>query len=61
VKGNSSDRLMIEQLGSTEKEDMGEVIVLESDRKEVGRFRIDSQMQFSSTALVNRLTELAAK
>jgi hypothetical protein len=61
VKSNSADRAAIEQLGSTEKEGVGEVIVLESDRKEVGRFRIDSQMEFSSIALANKLRELAAK
>ena len=61
VKSNSSDRAAIEQLGSTEKEGMGEVIVLESDHKEVGRFRIDSQMEFSSIALANKLRELVAK
>ena len=33
VKSNSSDRTAIEQLGATEKEGMGEVFVLESDRK----------------------------
>jgi thiol-disulfide isomerase/thioredoxin len=61
VKGNSSDRAAIEQLGLTEKGGMGEVIVLESDRKEVGRFRIESQMEFNNAALANKLTELVAK
>ena len=61
VKSNSSDWKAIEQLGSTEKEGIGEVIILESDRKEVGRFRIDRQMQFSSAALANKLTEFVAK
>jgi thiol-disulfide isomerase/thioredoxin len=61
VKSNSSDRAASEQLGSTEKGGMGEVIVLESDRKEVGRFRIESQMEFNNAALANKLAELVAK
>jgi hypothetical protein len=61
VKSNSSDRAAIAQLGSNEKDGMGEVIVLESDRKEVGRFRIDSQMEFNNAVLANKLTELVAK
>ncbi len=61
VGSNSSDRTAIEQLGATEKQGMGEVIVLKGDRKEVGRFRIDSEMEFSSSALANKLTELVAK
>lgn len=61
VKGNNSDRAAIEQLGSTENQDVGEVIVLESDRTEVGRFKIDSQMEYSSVSLANKLAELVAK
>ena len=62
VENNSSDRTAIEQLGSSYMAGaMGEVIVLESDCKEVGRFRLDSQMEFSTTALANKLAELVAK
>jgi thioredoxin-related protein len=61
VRSNTSDRAAIEQLGAKEKEGVGEVIVLESDRREVGRFRIDSQMEYSTVALANKLTELVAK
>ena len=61
VKSNNSDRNAIEQLGATEKQGMGEVIVLKGDRKEVGRFRIDSQMEFNKSALAIKLAELAGK
>lgn len=62
VASNGSDRSAIEQLGSSYMAGaLGELIVLESDRKEVGRFRLDSQMEFNSSALANRLTELVAK
>jgi thiol-disulfide isomerase/thioredoxin len=61
VGSNSADRATIDQLGSKVMDGLGEVIVLESDRREVGRFRIDSQMQFSSTALADKLTGLASK
>jgi thiol-disulfide isomerase/thioredoxin len=61
VKSNRSDRSAIEQLGATEERGMGEVIVLEADRKEVGRFRIEAQMEFSNAALANKLADLAAK
>jgi thiol-disulfide isomerase/thioredoxin len=61
VRSNSSDRTAIEQLGATEKQGMGEVIVMEGARKEVGRFRIDSRMEFSNAALANKLADLAVK
>jgi thiol-disulfide isomerase/thioredoxin len=61
VKSNSSDRAAIEQLGSTGKGGMGEVIVLQSDRREVGRFRIEGQMEFNNAIIANKLTELATK
>jgi thiol-disulfide isomerase/thioredoxin len=62
VRSNSTDRTTIEQLGSSYMAGaMGEVIVLEGDRKEVGRFRLDSQMEFSNGAVANKLAELVAK
>ena len=61
VRSNPSDRKALEQVGSTSKEGLGEVIVLESDRREVGRFRLEPQMEFSSLAVVNKLKELATK
>jgi thiol-disulfide isomerase/thioredoxin len=62
VKSNSSDRQAIEQFGAGhETGALGEVIVLENDRREVGRFRLDPQMEYSSSALSNRLQELVAK
>ena len=62
VESNSSDRAAIEKFGSSYVAGaMGEVIVLESDRKEVGRFRIDSQMEFNSASLANKLAELVAR
>jgi thiol-disulfide isomerase/thioredoxin len=62
VQSNPSDRKATEQLVFKQMTGaLGEVIVLEGDRKEVGRFRVDPQMAFSTTALANQLKEQAVK
>jgi thiol-disulfide isomerase/thioredoxin len=62
VGSNSLNRLVLDKLRFGFTEDaLGEVIVLEGGRKEVGRFRIDGSMEFSSSDLAKRLQELSAK
>jgi len=61
VRSNATDTRIIEGIGASPTETLGEVIVLDSDRKEVGRFRLDSQMQFSALALANKLAALAPR
>jgi len=61
VRGNSGEESLLSQIAASPRTQMSEVIVLESNGKEVGRFFIDRQMQFRSFALENKLVELAKK
>jgi thiol-disulfide isomerase/thioredoxin len=62
VADNSANRAAIERLGFRPAAGaMGEVVILESDRREAGRFRVDAQMEFSTTTLANKLTEFTLK
>lgn len=61
VRGNSGEESLLTKIAASPRTQMNEVIVLESNGKEVGRFFIDRQIQFSSFALENKLVELAKK
>lgn len=61
VRGNSGEESMLSQISASPRTEMSEVIVLEGNGKEVGRFFVTPQMQFSSFALENKLIELAKK
>jgi thiol-disulfide isomerase/thioredoxin len=59
VRGNSGEESLLSRIAASPRTEMSEVIVLESNGKEVGRFFITPQMQYSSFALENKLIELA--
>lgn len=61
VRGNSGEESVLSQIAASPRTESSEVIVLESNGKEVGRFFITPQMQFSPFALDNKLIELAKK
>jgi hypothetical protein len=61
VRSNSGEGKVLEEIGASPKVGMSEVIVLENTRKEVGRFFITSQMEWSRQALATKLAELASK
>jgi len=61
VRGNVGEDALLSRITATPKTRMAEVIVLEDTGKEVGRFFITSEMEFSQFALVQKLTELATK
>ncbi len=61
VRGNSGEESLLSQISASPRTEMREVLVLESSGKEVGRFFITQQMQFSSFVLENKLVELAKK
>ncbi len=61
VRGNVGEDALLSRIAATPKTRMIEVIVLENTGKEVGRFFITSEMEFSQFALVQKLTELATK
>jgi thiol-disulfide isomerase/thioredoxin len=61
VRGNVGEVNLLQQVGASPKTGMMEVIVLESSGAEVGRFFIDSQMQYDRGLLISKLMELAAK
>jgi len=61
VRGNSGEESLLSKIAASPRTEMSEVIVLENNGREVGRFFITTQMQFSSFALDNKLIELAKK
>jgi hypothetical protein len=61
VKGNLEEEQHLEAVGATPKTTMPEIIVLESNRKEVGRFFITPEMEYSRLAVADKLSELAAR
>jgi thiol-disulfide isomerase/thioredoxin len=61
VRGNSGEESLLAKIAASPPTEMSEVIVLEKNGKEVGRFFLTPQMQFNSFALENKLVELAKK
>ncbi len=61
VRGNVGEEKLLQQVGASPKTGMREVIVLEKNGKEVGRFFITFQMQYTRSMLSSKLAELAAK
>ncbi len=61
VRGNSGEESLLSQIAASPRTEMSEIIVLESNGKEVGRFFINPQMQFNSFAVENKLIELSKK
>lgn len=61
VRGNVGEEKLLQQVGASPKTGMREVIVLENNGKEVGRFFINFQMQYNRSILSSKLTELAVK
>jgi hypothetical protein len=52
---------LLQKVGASPKTGMREIIVLENNGKEVGRFFINFQMQYNRSLLSSKLMELAAK
>lgn len=61
VRSNPGEGKLLEEIGASPKAGLSEVIVLENNRKEVGRFFITPQMEWSRRALATKLAELASK
>ena len=61
VRGNVGEEKLLQQVGASPKTGMREIIVLENNGKEVGRFFMNFQMQYNRSLLASRLMELAAK
>ena len=61
VRGNVGEEKLLRQVGASPKTGMREVIILENNGKEVGRFFINYQMQYNRSILASKLLELAAK
>ncbi len=61
VRGNSGEDKLMEKIGASPKTGMREIIVLNEQGKEVGRFFVSLQMQFNHSQLAAKLFELASK
>jgi hypothetical protein len=61
MRSESGEELALSKIVPSPKTELTEVIVLESNGKEVGRFLITREMQFSAWAIENKLVELAKR
>lgn len=61
VMGNVGEERLLEEVGASPKTGMREVIILENNHKEVGRFFIAGEMESNYPALAAKLIELASK
>jgi hypothetical protein len=61
VRGNVGEEKALAQVAASPKTGSSEIIILDTNRKEVGRFFVTTQMRFSTLALSNKLLEYSVK